>query len=107
MIHAPSGDVVFAHVPAARGLAWWGQGWSSFLRAPWAWVGMTLALLLGSMLLHLLPLGAVVAQALSMPLFTLGAVFASVLRRRWKRARDITPAAASRPRCGCARAGRR
>ncbi len=81
----------FRHVPASRGIAWWGQGWRSFLRAPWAWVGLSLALLLGSMLLHLLPLGGAVAQWLAMPLFTLGAVFASVLRRRWLRARAITP----------------
>ena len=81
----------YRRVGAARGAAWWGQGWRSFLRAPWAWVGLSLALLLGSMLLHMLPLGGAVAQWLAMPLFTLGAVFASVLRRRWLRARSITP----------------
>ena len=84
-------DLPFRHVPASRGIAWWGQGWRSFLRAPWAWVGLSLALLVGSMLLHLLPMGGVLAQWLAMPLFTLGAVFASVLRRRWLRARSITP----------------
>ncbi len=85
-------DLPYRRVPASRGLAWWGQGWRSFLRAPWAWVGLSVALLVGSMLLHLLPLlGGLVAQWLAMPLFTLGAVFASVLRRRWQRARSITP----------------
>ncbi len=85
-------DLPYRCVPASRGLAWWGQGWRSFLRAPWAWVGLSVLLLVGSMLLHLLPLlGGLVAQWLAMPLFTLGAVFASVLRRRWQRARSITP----------------
>ena len=84
-------DLPYRHVSASRGLAWWRQGWRSFLRAPWAWVGLSVALLVGSMVLHMLPLGGAVAQWLAMPLFTLGAVFASVLRRRWARARSITP----------------
>lgn len=91
-MHQPlTPEPAFHRVPASHGLAWWGHGWRSFLRAPWAWVGLSLALLLGSMLLHVLPLGAAVAQWLAMPLFTLGAVYASVLRRRWLRARVITP----------------
>lgn len=81
----------FRHVPAARGAAWWGQGWRSFRHAPWAWVGMSVVLLLGSMVLHALPLGGVLAQWLMMPLFSLGALFAAVLHRRWMRARSITP----------------
>ncbi len=81
----------YRRVPASHGASWWAQGWHSFMRAPWAWVGLTAALLAGGLILHLLPLGGALAQWLSMPLFTLGAVFASVLRRRWARARSITP----------------
>ena len=81
----------YRHVPASHGASWWAQGWRSFLRAPWAWVGMSLALIVGSVILHMFPMGGAVAQWLGMPVFTLGAVFASVLRRRWARARSITP----------------
>ena len=91
MNQPPIQDLPYRHVPASRGLAWWGQGWRSFMRAPWAWIGLSVALLAGSMVLHMLPLGGAFAQWLAMPLFTLGAVFASVLRRRWLRARSITP----------------
>ena len=79
------------HVPASRGVAWWGEGWRSFLRAPWAWLGLSLALFVISMLLHLFPLGGVLTQWLNLPLFALGAVFASVLDRRWRYQRGITP----------------
>ena len=82
----------FRHVPASRGAAWWGEGWRSFLRAPWAWLGLSLALFVLSMLLHVFPLGGVLTQWLNLPLFALGAVFASVLQRRWRRQHDITPA---------------
>ena len=82
----------FRHVPASRGASWWAQGWRSFLRAPWAWVGLSVALIILTVILHRVgPKGGLLAQWLSMPLFTLGAVFASVLGRRWARARSITP----------------
>jgi uncharacterized membrane protein len=81
----------YRRVSAAHGASWWAQGWRSFLRAPWAWVGLTVALIACSVILHMLPMGSALTQWLSMPLFTLGAVFASVLRRRWARARAITP----------------
>lgn len=81
----------YRRVGAGRGMAWWGQGWRSFMHAPLAWLGMSAALLVGAMILQVLPLGGALAQWLTMPLFTLGAVFASVLRRRWLRARSITP----------------
>ena len=85
------GHPVFRHVPASRGVAWWGEGWHSFLRAPWAWLGLSLGLFVISMLLHLFPLGGVLTQWLNLPLFALGAVFASVLQRRWNDQRGITP----------------
>ena len=81
----------FRHVPASRGVTWWGEGWRSFLRAPWAWLGLSLALFIISMLLHLFPLGGVLTQWLNLPLFALGAVFASVLQGRWNYQRGITP----------------
>ena len=81
----------FRHVPASRGIAWWGEGWRSFLRAPWVWLGLSLGLFLISILLHLFPLGGLLTQWLNMPLFALGAVFASVLHHRWRYQSGITP----------------
>ena len=83
---------LFRHVHACSGASWWAQGWRSFLRAPWAWVGLSVALIVVTVILHRTgSKGGLLAQWLSMPLFTLGAVFASVLGRRWARARSITP----------------
>lgn len=82
-------DPSFRRVPASRGLAWWGLGWRGFLRAPWAWLGMSLALIFASVVLA--QISHVLAQWLTMPLFALGAMFASELDRRWNRARSITP----------------
>jgi uncharacterized membrane protein len=87
----PNPVAPYRRVPASHGASWWVQGWRSFLRAPWAWAGLSLALVVCSVILHKLPMGGALAQWLSMPVFTLGAVFASVLRRRWARARSITP----------------
>ena len=81
----------FRHVPASRGIGWWGEGWRSFLRAPWAWLGLSLGLLLISLLLRLFPMGGLLTQWLNLPLFALGAVFASVLQRRWRYQSGITP----------------
>ena len=84
-------ELPYRHVPASRGVTWWGEGWRSFLRAPWAWLGLSLALLVGSLVLQMFPLGGVLIQWLNLPLFALGAVFASVLQRRWQRSTTITP----------------
>jgi uncharacterized membrane protein len=87
----PATDMPFRRVPAGQALAWWGEGWRSFLRAPLPWVGMSIALLIILLVLRALPLGGLLSQWLSLPLFALGAVFASFLRRRWAQARSITP----------------
>jgi len=85
-------DLSFRRVPASHGATWWAQGWRGFLRAPWAWVGMTVGLVVVTLVLQKwAPGGGLVSRWLSMPLFTLGAVFASVLGKRWARARSITP----------------
>ena len=78
MIHPNASELSFRHVPASHGASWWAQGWRSFLRAPWAWVGMSLALIVGSVILHMFPMGGAVAQWLSMPVFTLGAEYVVV-----------------------------
>ncbi len=81
----------YRHVPAGQALAWWGEGWRSFMRAPLPWVGLSIGLLIILLVLHALPLGGLLSQWLSLPLFALGAVYASFLRRRWAQARSITP----------------
>ena len=86
-----SPPLAFRRVRASRGVAWWGLGWRNFLLAPWVWIGLSVVFLLSFIVLHALPLGGVLAQWLSLPLISLGAVFASVLRQRWARARSITP----------------
>ncbi|MDE2121140.1 MAG: hypothetical protein KGJ64_10640 [Betaproteobacteria bacterium] len=91
MTSSAAADLHFRHVPASRGVAWWGEGWRNFLRAPWVWLGLSLLLLLLTMLLHMFPLGGVLVQWLNLPLFALGAVFASVLQRRWRYQSGITP----------------
>ena len=84
-------NLPFRHVPASRGVTWWGDGWRSFLRAPWAWLGLSLAFLAVTLVLQTLPMSGLLTQWLNLPLLALGAVFASVLQRRWWRARSITP----------------
>lgn len=91
MIQDSLSQPAFRHVPVSRGMAWWVEGWRNFLRAPWAWLGLSLVLFVVSALLHLLPFGGVLSQWLTLPLFALGAVFASVLRQRWQQQRRITP----------------
>jgi uncharacterized membrane protein len=88
-MHPP--PLAFRRVRVSRGVAWWGLGWRSFLLAPWVWIGLSVVFLLSFIVLHALPLGGLLAQWLSLPLISLGAVFASVLRQRWARARSITP----------------
>ncbi len=75
-----STSTAFRCVPAGRALAWWGEGWRSFLRAPLAWVGLAFAWLVVMVVLHLLPFGGVLSNWLGLPLLSLGAVFASLLR---------------------------
>ena len=87
----PSADIPFRRVPAGQALAWWGEGWKSFLRAPLSWTGMSLAMLVLLLVLRALPLGGLLSQWLSLPLFALGAVFAAFLHKRWTQARTITP----------------
>ncbi len=81
----------YRRVPAGQALAWWAEGWRTFLRAPLPWVGMAVALLVILFVLHALPFGGLLSQWLSLPLFALGAVFAAFLRARWVQARTITP----------------
>ena len=87
----PSADIPFRRVPAGQALAWWGEGWRSFLRAPLPWVGMSVAMLVLLLVLRALPLGGLLSQWLSLPLFALGVVFAAFLHKRWIQARTITP----------------
>jgi uncharacterized membrane protein len=81
----------YRRVPAGQAIVWWAEGWRTFLRAPLPWVGMTVALLVILVVLRALPLGSLLSQWLSLPLFALGAVFASFLRRRWVQAQTMTP----------------
>ena len=76
----------FRRVSASRALHWWAEGWRGFRRAPMAWVGLSVALLVALALLGMLPFGRLLAQWLSVPLFALGAVYAALLQRR---ARDV------------------
>ena len=87
----PDAHPLYRRVPASSGLRWWSEGWQSFLRAPGPWVGLAAALLALLWLAGRLPLGGLLSQWLSLPLFALGAVFAMLLRRRWIEARRITP----------------
>ena len=87
----PASAPTYRRVSAGRALAWWGEGWRSFLRAPMPWVGLSIGLLIILLVLHALPLGGLLSQWLSLPLFALGAVYASFLRRRWAQAHSITP----------------
>ncbi|OIQ86926.1 hypothetical protein GALL_312220 [mine drainage metagenome] len=87
----PSADMPFRRVPAGQALVWWGEGWKSFLRAPLPWTGMSLAMLVLLLVLRALPLGGLLSQWLSLPLFALGVVFAAFLHKRWIQARTITP----------------
>ena len=87
----PAATPSFRRVPAGQALAWWGEGWRSFLRAPLPWVGLAVALLVILAILHMLPLGGLLGNWLSLPLFALGAVFASMLQRRANAQRQITP----------------
>ncbi len=82
----------FRHVPAGRALHWWAEGWRAFRRAPLAWLGLSVALLVVLALLGVLPLGRLLAQWLGLPLFALGAVFAALLQRRWRGAPRDLPA---------------
>lgn len=81
----------FRVVPAGAALQWWAEGWQAFMRAPLPWIGLAVALMLILWLLGKVPLGGLLSQWVSLPLMALGAVFATVLRQRWARARDITP----------------
>lgn len=72
----------FRCVPAGRALAWWGEGWRSFLRAPVAWISLAFAWLVVMIVLRVLPFGGVLSNWLGLPLLTLGAVFAALLRGR-------------------------
>ena len=85
-------STAFRHVPAGRALHWWAEGWRGFRRAPWAWLGLSVALLAVLAVLGLMPLGRMLAQWLSLPLFALGAVFAALLQRRWRDAPRELPA---------------
>ncbi len=82
----------FRHVPAGRALHWWAEGWRSFRRAPLAWLGLSVALVAVLALLGVLPLGRLLAQWLSLPLFALGAVFAALLQQRRRGAPRDLPA---------------
>ena len=82
----------FRHVPAGRALHWWAEGWLGFRRAPWAWLGLSVALLAVLAVLGLMPLGRMLAQWLSLPLFALGAVFAALLQQRRRGAPRDLPA---------------
>lgn len=87
----PDAHPLYRRVPASSGLRWWSEGWQSFVRAPGPWVGLAAGLLALLWLAGRLPLGGLLSQWLSLPLFALGAVFAMLLRRRWLDARRITP----------------
>ncbi len=75
-------SLAFRCVPAGRALAWWGDGWRSFLRAPVAWISLAFAWLVVMVVLRVLPFGGVLANWLGLPLLALGAVFAALLRGR-------------------------
>ena len=82
----------FRHVPAGHALDWWAEGWRAFRRAPLAWLGLSVALLVVLALASVLPLGGLLRQGLLAPLFALGAVFAALLQRRWRGAPRDLPA---------------
>ncbi len=83
--------LTYRRVGAGRALHWWAEGWRGFRRAPMAWVGMSVALLVVLALLGMLPLGRLLAQWLSVPLFALGAVYAALLQRRSRAAQRVLP----------------
>ncbi|OIQ78713.1 hypothetical protein GALL_395750 [mine drainage metagenome] len=82
----------FRHVPAGRALHWWAEGWRAFRRAPLAWLGLSVALVLMVAVLGVLPLGPLLVKWLLPPLFAFGAVFAASLQQRWRGAPRDLPA---------------
>jgi uncharacterized membrane protein len=58
-------------VPAARGVAWFGEGWEIFKRAPGTWILIFIVFVLLSIVLAVVPLGSLVSSVIY-PAFTAG-----------------------------------
>ena len=82
----------FRHVPAGRALHWWTEGWRGFRRAPLAWLGLSVSLVVVMAVVGVLPLGPLLVKLLGRQLFAFGAVFAALLQRRWRGAPLELPA---------------
>jgi uncharacterized membrane protein len=55
-----------ATVAAGNGLAWWTEGWRLFAASPWVWIAMTLAFIVITILLSLVPfIGSFASTVLS------------------------------------------
>lgn len=59
-------------VDAGRGLAWWSEAWAMFLPQAGVWIVMSLALVIGSMIVSVVPVLGGLAVALLMPVFIAG-----------------------------------
>src|SRR5512142_90111 len=59
-------------LPAAEGVAWWGESWRIFCAAPWAWLGIFVVFVLLSIGLMLIPLVGSLAHTVLTPVFAGG-----------------------------------
>jgi hypothetical protein len=59
-------------VPAARGARWLGEGWQMFRVAPFGWLLLVLAYLIGTQVVALLPVVGVVIALVAVPGLTVG-----------------------------------
>lgn len=84
MDHVPAPPILPQprRVGPGRALVWWAEGWRSFVAAPLAWIGLTLAFIVALGLVHSLPLGTLLLKLALPPLLTFGILFAARLAAR-------------------------
>src|SRR4249920_546611 len=67
-----AGGLPPASVAAGNGLTWWTEGWRLFAASPWVWIAITLAFIVITILLSLIPLIGSFASTVLTPAFAAG-----------------------------------